>query len=248
MCGLLLSLIPLLGAVEPSMIDAPSGQEVYHIILDPKERTLLSTRITSPVEKIDKRMGDSFKKGDRLIQLKNDIYEANYSKAKEELDKAETDLEAKKSLYQDKAASLFEVKKAQADLASAYYDLVKARESFDETRVLAPYQGKVVSLFIEQYELPKQGSELIEIIRDDVLVAKFLPSSNENLKLGMPVYIKLDEADETIDAVITRISPEIDPSSKTIKVEAEINNKEGRFVAGMSGVAYFKNVADNNYD
>jgi len=240
MYALLLSLIPLLGAAEASAVDLTRNQEIYHIILDPKERTRLSTRINSPIEKIDKRMGDSFLKGDRLIQMKNDIYEANYTKAKEVLEKAETDLEAKKSLYHDNAASLFEVKEAEAELAVAYADLVTARESFDETRVLAPYRGKVVSLFIEEFELPEQGSELIEIIRDDFLVAKFLASSKENLRIGMPVYIKLDETGETIDATITRISPEIDPSSKTIKVEAEIDNKRGRYVAGMSGVAYFK--------
>jgi len=238
MFRILLSVAVLLGVLSPNEVQGQSG--TYHIILDPKERTKLSTRINSPVKKINKRMGDSFKKGDLLIQLDDEIFTANFIKAKAILQQAKTDLDAKKSLFEDDAASLFELKEAEAQSAIAYAELVGARETLDETKVLAPYNGKVVSLYIEEYELPASGAELIEVIRDDILVAKFLASSKEELKLGMPLFITLNETGETLQAIITRISPEIDPSSGTIKVEAEIDNKNGKHLPGMSGVASFQ--------
>jgi len=241
MFTILLTISALLGPAQPvaqaEPFDGPKRE--YYIILDPKERTMLSTRITSPVEKINKRMGDAFERGDLLLELDNEIYQAEYLKTKALLEKAQTDVDAKRSLYQDNAASLFELKEAEAELAVAKADVVTARETYDETTLRAPYRGKVVSVFIEEHELPQAGTELLEILRDDILVAKFLVSSDETLVLGMPVYFTLNETGETIEATITRISPEIDPSSGTIKVEAEIDNMARKFLPGMSGTASF---------
>lgn len=214
----------------------------FQVIIDPKHRTILSAEIQSPVSEIHKHMGDNFKKGDVLIQLNDIVYQSNLKKAKAVLDRAKVELEGKKQLFQDNVASLFELKEAEANVAIAEAELAIATRDLDSTKVEAPYDGKVVTLGIEAYELPQPGTELIEIVYDKILTAKLLVPTEllEKLKIGQSFTIDIPEANKTITAKIARISSVIDPSSSTFKIEAEIDNSNQDLWAGMKGTANFK--------
>lgn len=222
------------------ILSADISEESYHIVLDPKERTKLVARVSSPVEKIEKRMGDTFEKDETLLLLESAIFEALLNKSTAEVKKAEAELTSKKALYADHSASQFELNEAEYNLANAKSGFAVAKESYEGTNIQAPYKGKVVAVYFEVGETPKVGEILMETINDETLLARFLVSSKRNLKVGQQIFIKLDEKGETIDAKIKRISPEIDPSSGTVKVEAEIDNKEGHFKAGSSGEVRFE--------
>lgn len=226
------------GGLEKTNIDIPHHKEnAYRVILDPRRTTLLSTEVNTRVRKIYKRMGDSFKQGEILIQLDDDIFIANLKKAKAQLDKAKTELDAKKQLFAENSASLFDVKDAEAALASAEADFVLAKKNYQASKIIAPYDGKVVALGVEEDELPKAGKEVIEVVDDSTLDAKFLlPSSAlDSLAVGTPVRIKLAENGAIIKAKISRIGAIIDPASSTIKLEAEVDNSKGDLKGGMTG-------------
>lgn len=212
----------------------------FLVILEPFRRTLLFAEVSSPVEKINKRMGDSFKQGEVLIKLEDVVFKSNYEKAKGLLIKHQAALEAKKELYQDRIASLFELREAEADLATARADLSLARKNLKASVIKAPYDGKVVELSIEEHELPRPGKELIETVADHILLARFLIPSSElkNIYIDKPIYITLVNYDKEIVAKVFRIGSVIDPSSSLIKVEAMIDNKDGNLRTGMTGTAY----------
>ncbi|MEM1282546.1 MAG: efflux RND transporter periplasmic adaptor subunit [Chlamydiota bacterium] len=214
----------------------------YQVIIDPKHRTILSAEVQSPVNEIYKKMGDSFKKGEVLIQLNDVVYQSNIKKAKAVLERAKVELEARKQLFQDNVASLFELKEAEANVAIAEAELAIATRDLESTKIEAPYDGKVVTLGIEEYELPQPGTELIEIVYDKLLTAKLLISTEKlkKLNIGQSFKIKIPEADKTITAKISRISSVIDPSSSTFKIEAEIDNRDQELWAGMKGEAEFE--------
>ncbi len=230
------------GYLDFNVEDIYAPESDYQVIIDPKHRTVLSAEIQSPVSGIYKHMGDSFKKGDILIQLNDIVYQSNIKKAKAVLNRAKVELEAKKQLFQDNVASLFELKEAEANVAIAEAELAIASRDLQSTRVEAPYDGKVVTLGIEEYELPQPGTELIEIVYDKILTAKLLVSIDmlEKLKVGQYFTIHLPTADRTITAKIARISSVIDPSSSTFKIEAEIDNSDQKLWAGMKGTAQFE--------
>ena len=186
-------------------------------------------------------MGDPFKKDDILIKLDDDIFKSNYEKAKGLIIKHQAALEAKKQLFQDRIASQFELREAEADLANSKAELTLARKNLKASVIKAPYDGKVVELSIEEHELSRSGKELIEIVDDHVLLARFLiPSSLLNqLYIGKPIYITMNNYDKEIVAKLFRIGSVIDPSSSLIKVEAKIDNDEGILRSGMTGTAYF---------
>lgn len=215
-------------------------QETIRVILDPEHRAQLTAQVMTPVEKIFKRMGDSFNKGDVLMHLDDDIFQGNMLKAQAALEKAETEFNAKQHLYKNNNTSLFDLKESEAAVATAKAELIVAQKNLKSSTIVAPYDGKVVDIGIEEFELPKEGKELIEIVEDKILLAKMLvPASRyKELELGKEITIDITETGQKIKAKITRIGAVIDPSSATIRVEASIDNADGKLRAGMSGEAH----------
>jgi len=214
---------------------------MYQVVIDPLYRTQLSAEIQSPVKKIHKYMGEDFKEGDILIQLDDVVYQSNLKKAQAILDRANVEFEAKKQLYNDNVASLFELKEAEANVAVAEADIAIAERDLSATVVEAPYDGKVVSLDIEEYELTQPGKAIIEIIYDKTLLAKLLIPSTllKEIKVGQTFTIEIQEENKSFSAIIKRIGAVIDPSSKTIRIEAEIDNSNNELRSGMTGRALF---------
>lgn len=222
--------------------------QTYRVIIDPKYSTKLSAEVATPVKKIYKRFGESFSKGDVLIQLDDRVYQSNLKKAQAVLSRARTEYDGKKQLFHDNVASLFELKEAEANVAIAEADLAKAEKDLDSTTIKAPYDGKVVDLKIEEYELPKVGDDLIDVLYDKVLLAKVLIPSTLLPKIhpGDPFRIRVNETDKTITAKIQRIGAVIDPSSSTIQIEGEINNEDEKLKPGMTGSVIFDESANQN--
>lgn len=222
--------------------------ETYRMILTPLYTTHifpevnLFPEVNAQVEKIYKRFGDRFNKGDPLIQLDSRVFKGIVGKAEAALQRANTQLIARKQLYKDHIASLFDLREAEAAVASAEADLILAKRNLEGSTIIAPYAGRVTLLAVEEREIPQQGKEMMEIIYDRTLIAKFLVPSTivSSLRLGQAVSINIKETNTTLTAAITRIGAFIDPSSSTVVIEAEINNEKGEFKPGMTGSVSIK--------
>jgi len=215
--------------------------KVFSVVLDPYQKTDLYAEVISPVIEITKKNGDRFAKGETLILLDDTIYVSSFSKAQAFNNKAKVELETTIELYNDGLASLYELKEAEAALAESESNLILAEKNLKSTIVSAPYDGKVISVHTKQFELPQKNKELIRIIDDQVLTAKLLLSSDwiENIHIGIPIEIQISETGERVIAYLARIGGMIDPSSSTIEVEAEVENRTEALKAGMSGFARF---------
>ena len=218
------------------------GSETYQVVLDPRHKTKLFAEIKYPVTKIMKKIGESFQEGELLIQLEDSVTQGNYNKASAATEKAKAELEATKQLYKDGLSSFFELKEAEANVSSAKAELILAEKNLRASEIRAPYAGVVTSLDIEEHELPQTGKELMQIIDDEVLIAKLLiPSSLlPKIAIGQPITIHIFDLNKTVSAKISRIGGMIDPSSSTIRIEAEIDNDNREFKAGTSGIASFR--------
>jgi len=222
--------------------------EKVRVILTPLNRTILSAQISTPilssqvsapVTKIYKRMGETFKTGDPLIEIDRTIFLANLEKAQTALLRAETIYRARQQSYEDMISSLTELREAQAMLANAKAELALAQNQYDWALIRAPYDGRVFNLLIEEFELPQPGQALIEVIQDNIIVAKALAPEGllPKLYIGKVIQVEIPSIGKTVDAKIVRIGAMIDPSSETIPFEAEIDNSEFKLIPGMAGFA-----------
>lgn len=217
---------------------AGQGEETYRVVLDPLYQTKLYPEVLKmPVKKIYKRMGDTFDKGDVLIQLDNTVLLSIYQKSEADVDRSLAQLHAIQKLHNDGISSNYELANAEAGYKKALAQLALAKKNLDATTIRAPFDGSVQRLDIEEHELPIEDHPMIEVIDDNVLLAKFLVSSYllPKLYIGKPIVIHVNETGKPVIAKISRIGAMIDPSSSTIEIEARIDNKKHHLKAGMTG-------------
>ncbi len=221
-----------------------SRLSLFRVVLEPYYRTPLSPVLLRPVDKVNYRMGDRFNDKEVLIQLDNVQNLALVAKAKAALQKAQADFDSKKELYRRDLSSEFEYREAEAALALAKADLIIAQDNLKKTQIIAPYDGRVVDLYIEEGEYPKENTQVIEVIDDSIIRAKFLLPSRylKYVKVGEPIDIDIIELGRKVKGTITRTGAIIDPSSSTIKIEAEIDNPKHDLIPGMTGFVTLKSL------
>jgi membrane fusion protein (multidrug efflux system) len=214
-----------------------SEPELFAVIFRAFDRATLSAQVTSTVQIITKRMGEPFQAGELLIQLDDTVFEGLRQKAQGNLAKAQAELSSKEQLFQDNISSVYELKSAQANVAIAISDLISAEHAVRACHIMAPYNGKIVQLFVEIAELIQEGKPLIEIVNDQYLIGQVLvPASNlSKIILNKPVMIQVRETGETVVGKILRINPVIDPASSLIKIDIVVENQNSRLRAGMIG-------------
>lgn len=217
---------------------------IFRVVLEPYYRTMLSPVILRPIRQLNYRMGDRFKKDEELVILEDTILLANVEKAKAALEKASAEYESKKKLYDRNISSMFEYKEAEAALNVAKADLVIAQDNLAKAKLIAPYDGRVVELFAEENEYPKENSPIMEIVDDHIIRAKFLLPSRylRYVTPGEIIDIDIVELGKKVKAKVTRVGAIIDPSSSTIKIEAEIDNTNGELLPGMTGFTTLQSI------
>lgn len=222
---------------------------IYPAVLEPLSHTLLSTEINVRVTKIYKRMGDCFQKGEPLIQLDDINLRATYQRAIAILQKARCVMATKERLFKSGISSHMDLIDAKAQLGSAEAEATIALKNLTDATILAPYDGRVVLLNVEEDEYPLQewhikNKPIMEVINDKILRAKVLIPSTvlRRVQIGDQLIIKVKDTGEEVSGKVTRIGVMMDPVSSTIPIEAEIDNSEGRFLGGMTGAATLKSV------
>ncbi len=217
----------------------------FQVIIDPLNKAILSAQLSVPVKKIHKKLGDSFNKGDVLLELDSAIYVAQLKKARAVLEKAQNTYQAKEELFDARIASLSELKEAYALWATAQAELEVSKKQLEACKIVAPYRGKIANVLLFEHELPQVGQPLVEVVGDEVLLAKMLVDAKylPQLSIDKSIEIYVNELKQYLTARIRRIGSVIDPASSTIAVEAEIVNTDSSLISGMTGFTLFSNEA-----
>lgn len=208
------------------------------IVLAPRHESVLAAEIDSRIVKVYKEFGQSFRKGNTLFRLDSAQAELGVRKAQAELDRASKEFSITEDLFQTKSVSILELEEARSRQTVAKVDLAIAEQKLSRCVVHAPFDGRVSKLAVHVHEWVETGQPLIDIVDDSVLLAKFLlPSSMYmNIKVDSKALVSIQETGKTYEGKISHIGAEVDPSSRSFEVYAEIQNKSGELRSGMRGM------------
>lgn len=206
------------------------------VVLAPRHESVLAAEIDSRVEKILKEFGQSFRRGTVLVQLDAGPAGLEVRRAKALLEEARKEFTILQDLYQTKSVSILELEDARSKQIVAEVDLTIARQKLARCTVKAPFAGRVCKLMLNEYEWVKIGTPLMKIVDDSVLLAKFLlPSSMYgHLKTGNKISVIVQETGRIYKGKISHIGAEVDPSSRSFEVFAEVKN-DSSLRSGMRG-------------
>jgi cobalt-zinc-cadmium efflux system membrane fusion protein len=177
--------------------------------------------------------------------------------ARSALEKAKNDLSRVQDLYEHRAAPLKDVQQAQNELTQCEAEVEQAQAARDsavhrlgllglkpgeprpEVTVLAPISGKVIEIAVVRGEYRTDTSANLLTIADlgTVWMAAEVPESSIRLiQVGEAVQVELAAyPGEIRRGRVMRIADMVDPATRTIKVQTELDNPGGRLRPEMFG-------------
>jgi multidrug efflux pump subunit AcrA (membrane-fusion protein) len=128
------------------------------------------------------------------------------------------------------------IQTAQAQVASAQAQVAISQKAVEDTQVRAPYSGYVSArpIAVGEYVTPASVIATILLTNPLKLELQVPEMQAPSLRLGMPVSLTVDAyRDRQFGGTITAINPAIDPASRSIMVEASIQNPDNALRSGM---------------
>ena len=214
--------------------------------LKPIESVDVRARLEGDLVGVYVREGQRVTQGQVLARFESSEEESGQRSAEADRVSAETDLSAAQWNY-DQSQELFKagaiseqnlkvaqqgVAAAKAKLAAAEARLKSTSSVVRDTRVIAPTTGVVSARTVENGEHVARGASMFTVVRSDVLeLAASVPARQANsVKVGQAVHFNADG--HAIEGRVARVSPTIDPNTRSVAVYAQIANPGGAIKGG----------------
>jgi len=225
-------------------------------VVHARQEAVLSAQVLARVEKLPLREGAAVKAGDLLVALDpKDIdaglaaAEAARVRAAASLKEAEAEHARVKRLFESGSATPREMERAESTLTAARGGLNEAEARVQEararkgyTRILAPFDGRLVERLVEVGELAAPGTALVRVesAGDFELWADVPQESLYAIVLGAEATVRVDGIAEPIPGRVARLVPAADPRSHTFTVKVALAPPEDAAVySGMFGQVAF---------
>ncbi|HEU4748310.1 MAG TPA: efflux RND transporter periplasmic adaptor subunit [Gemmatimonadaceae bacterium] len=214
--------------------------------LRPIETVEVRARLDGDLQGVYVREGDFVRAGQLLARFESTEQESSAQSAiadrvaaQGELSTAEWNLEQAQQLFRAGAIPETDLRSARNALATARARLAATNSrlrtstmSARDTRVLAPTSGVIEKRFVENGEHIARGGEMFTLVRNDILeLAAAVPERRANaVRVGQSV--EFDASGAKIVGRVARLSPTIDPVSRSITVYVQIPNRTGAIRGG----------------
>lgn len=212
-----------------------------YVVILPSDEATFSSETSASVDTITVKEGSTFHKGDILIKLDCRVQDADLKKARAQQEVATLAFVSAKKLKSYGSISELEYVQAETQKSMANADVDKLAAIVEKCTIKAPFNGSVAKLMVHQFETVKPGDPLIKIISIDNLdfVVQVPSSWLEWLHVNSLFTVHVNEIDKAVPVKVTKINPEIDSVSQTVKVIAKLTNPDPSLLPGMSGQASF---------
>ncbi len=163
--------------------------------------------------------------------------EAQVEAAQAAFDLAEDNLQRQEPLYRDSVISAIEwenvraqYNQARASLSQANAGLSQAQEQLRQTRVAAPFGGRVERHFVELGEQVTPGREIARIINTSrVKVVAGVPERYAaDIRVGTPATVDFQAyRGQPVRANVSFVGSAINRDNRTFPIEIVLDNREG---------------------
>ena len=195
---------------------------------------LLKPKTTSTLTyTIDK--GLSVSKGEIICELDPENRIAALDEANASKNKAQLQYDAIKQLAEEGYRSENAVATADAALKASIARVEMATNEVENLKIKAPFDGFIEDIFLEPGDLIAPTTPCAKIMKLDpmVITGEVTEKNVDQVNLNQNVNIKLLDNKE-VTGVISFISKSANPSTRTYKIEAMIENSNGKIREGLS--------------
>lgn len=204
--------------------------------LDSTDSIDISSEIAGQISAIHIKSGSVVKKGQLLIQLDATIYKSELVSAEANLKLSEMNFKRTSELAKRHLASEQALDQAVADLREKENLVNVKRAQVEKLNLRAPFSGTLGSRQISVGQYVNVGQPLIHLVANQQLRVEFqLPERYlAQLQKEQKVSIVSEAFPEhPYTGVVSYIGPAVDKNSRTVAVEALIDNKDHLLYPGL---------------
>lgn len=217
----------------------------------PVERAEVAPSMSAIISAIEVEEGDMVKKGQVLFRLRTTDLSLRVDQARAAQDSAEVGASSAKVEF-DRMQRLLDknaVERAQYDRVKAQYDAARsaadqarvavslARRGLSDATVKAPISGVVAAVLKNPGEMATMMTPTVVVVVEDQskLEVRFrMPEAAlAKVAVGNKIKATIEALGVTRDAVVSRISPAVDPRTRTIEIVADLDNADRSLKSGM---------------
>src|SRR5438094_5910345 len=198
-------------------------------------------------------IGDNVQAGQLLAEIATPEVDQQLAQARAQEEIAKVTADRWRDLVQKKVVSKQEYDQNEKAYEAARANLQQLQKIQGFQQILAPFAGKIAARNIDIGTLVtagtgNSGTPLFSIVQSDVLrVYVFAPQENApSIHEGLAAKIILQGyPGQEFDGKVTRTAGALDPQSRTMQVEVQVPNNEGKLFAGMYGQVKFLLANEN---
>jgi RND family efflux transporter MFP subunit len=210
-------------------------------IIIAKHQPVISSELSARVEKVPFREGDYFTKGQLLVSFNKELLSAQRDKAEAELDGALQTLENNKHLERLESIGTLDVSLAEVEVKGRRAEVKMTNIALNRCQIKAPFNGRVVALYIDEHESVAPNQKLLEIVSTEQLLVEVMGPSNwlSWLSPGQLFSVKIDALSIETVAKIISVGAVVDPVSGMIKFQGQLVKDTAGLLPGMMATTLF---------
>ena len=199
----------------------------------------ITAEISGKVVLINFESGAYVKAGQVLIQQDFSLEGAQLRSAEAAVAIARLTQQRSLKLLPDNVIPRADYDNAEAKLEQTMAQADAIRAIIAQKTIKAPFSGRIGLRQVSLGQILNPGDLIVTLQSLDPIYVEFqLPQRHlEQLKTGMQVRVTTDEVSDSptnpVGGILTAIQPEIDPSTRTIRLQATLSNKDEWLRPGM---------------
>ena len=233
--------------------DAKPKELILPGTFDAFNQTTIFPRSNGYVKSWKVDIGDNVKAGQLLAEIEEPEVDQQLAQARAQQEIAKVTADRWRDLLDRKVVSKQEYDQNEKAYEAANANLQQLEKIQGFQQVVAPFTGKITARNIDVGTLVtagtgNSGTPLFNMVRSDPLrVYVFVPQTNAaSMREGLKAKILLQELPgQDFEGTVTRTAGALDPTSRTMQVEVQVPNHEGKLYAGMYGEVKFLLPEDN---
>ena len=197
---------------------------------------LVSAETPGKVTGVSFSAGSKVEKGDLLLQQDVSAEQAQLPGAEAELTLARANLERSRMLLKERFISQAELDAAAAAERQAQAAVDNLRAVMAKKSIRAPFSGRLGIRLVNLGQILREGDGIVSLQVLDPIFVDFSLPQQQLAEIGnhFPVRVTSDAIPgETLVGTITAISPEVDPATRNVRIQATLQNVQEKLRPGM---------------
>ena len=180
--------------------------------------------------------GTKVRAGDLLVKQDTSLEEAQLRAAEAAATLAKNNLERTKELFAKNTISKSEWDNAETQFKQAVAQGDAIRATIAKKNIRAPFAGLLGIRLINLGEFLHEGDAIVSLQALDPIFVNFLLPQQELAKMGLGLKVRVTTdalPGEVIEGTVTAINPQVDASTRNIRIQATVANPRERLRPGM---------------